>query len=468
MYLKIWNDLTLLTVFLGIGSSWNLTQFTSSTNNSNFAGTEHSSKLKKIPKNSANEDEENFSGLKSALPIKINGSYLGSNENINHLNCLDQSIKQRRRSLRETTPIKISGTEFVREIEQDESFYSINAPFGPILPEGRRPGEMCGHKKRFIPEKEAATDFIESCAQNITEQCQDTESSLETVITNMKSTLKSLKTNVTCNTLKEINREVTPFDLPDLDPLTSHGEEVVSAPHLQVLTDTERKGPAALPNIPSMSPSTDNQKKQSSKPNSCVIREKMTASPNWKSRGQKKKSSFKNTISYLLSKALDDGSHLDSESIDLPEESILSSSTSATSFTLQGDDDTSLGDVSLEVDLEDELDNVATDGATSVTGDTDSYSWYFDMEKCEPNENHYKEKGTDPRENLSFENKYSEQEENHLEKETYNETIDKFSFGDIDQTPEVEIVTKSVLDTADQTGNEMRLDMTDFNMILQR
>ena len=159
---------------------------------------------------------------------------------------------------------------------------------------------------------------------------------------------------------------------------------------------------------------------------------------------------------------------MDSESIDLPEESILSSSTSATSFTLQGDDDTSLGDVSLEVDLEDELDNVATDGATSVTGDTDSYSWYFDMEKCEANENHYKEKGTDPRENLSFENKYSEQEENHLEKETYNETIDKFSFGDIDRTPEVEIVDRPVLDTADQTGNEMRLDMTDFNMILQR
>jgi hypothetical protein len=44
-------------------------------------------------------------------------------------------------------------------------------------------------------------------------------SSLDSVLSNMKNTLKSLKSQVTRKTLHELNREMTPFDLPALSPV---------------------------------------------------------------------------------------------------------------------------------------------------------------------------------------------------------------------------------------------------------
>merc|ERR1719219_2214472 len=73
---------------------------------------------------------------------------------------------------------------------------------------------------RFISPKKSSPDFIENYPENKRSTSKSRESSFENVIHNMKNTLKSLKTNVTCKTLKEINGEVTPFDLPDLDPLS--------------------------------------------------------------------------------------------------------------------------------------------------------------------------------------------------------------------------------------------------------
>ena len=53
---------------------------------------------------------------------------------------------------------------------------------------------------------------------------QDTASatantSLETVLSNMKDTLSSIRSQVNHKTLLELNRELTPFDLPALSPL---------------------------------------------------------------------------------------------------------------------------------------------------------------------------------------------------------------------------------------------------------
>ena len=43
--------------------------------------------------------------------------------------------------------------------------------------------------------------------------------SLEDVIGNMKDTLKAIRNDVNHKTLKDLNREMTPFDLPALSPV---------------------------------------------------------------------------------------------------------------------------------------------------------------------------------------------------------------------------------------------------------
>ena len=44
-------------------------------------------------------------------------------------------------------------------------------------------------------------------------------STLDDVISNMKDTLTSIRSEVNHKTLKELNREMTPFDLPALSPV---------------------------------------------------------------------------------------------------------------------------------------------------------------------------------------------------------------------------------------------------------
>ena len=418
-----------------------------STNNINFAGNQNSSGLRKISKNAANEDEENDSGLKSALPIKINGSYLGSNERINHLNCLDESIKQRRRSLRETTPIKISGLQFVRDDDPGEQVDSIQAPFGPALHGGRKPAEIFCRKIRFIPTKEPSLDFIGTCAQNETSPVP--EKCLENVIHNMKDTLQALKSNVSCRTLQEINREVTPFDLPDLDPLSETGS-----------LDTQMTGGIEENHNISLHPRTDPQKNYSLAPHVCdespltlnmnVIQEKKNPFGTLStSQRQRKRSSFKNTISYLLSKALDDDSDEDEEqSVSIS--SAIERSSSATSVTFQSHDETCATDVSFE-----------DDGVSMTDGvDTDSYSWYFDLENCKEN-----------KKDLQSMDTLSEG----VSEETYSDlggsSNTGLSTGDIpDKIINEEIIAnpEHVKRGEAKSGNEMILDLTGFNLILQR
>ena len=43
--------------------------------------------------------------------------------------------------------------------------------------------------------------------------------SLDDVIGNMKDTLKAIRNDVNSKTLKDLNREMTPFDLPALSPV---------------------------------------------------------------------------------------------------------------------------------------------------------------------------------------------------------------------------------------------------------
>ena len=417
----------------------------------------------KISKNAANKNEENFSGLKSILPIKINGSYLGSNENINQINCLDQSIKERRRSLREKTPIKISGTQFIREmedIENDPSSDSISVivPFGQIFSEGRNPAQPFSNKMRFIPTKKSSQDFIENYPENKSSTSKSRESSFENVIHNMKNTLKTLKTNVTCKTLKEINREVTPFDLPDLDPLS----EDVDQNRSMAITTNEIDGqvPGLKPLISGEGKPPDNiatHHNISRRPNIDIDLRKIQSESHTADdmigiqakypfggrlgKTGRKKSSFKNTISYLLSKALDDHSDSDSESNsnEFSEKSSISSSAekslSVTSFTSAGDEETCVSCVT------DELDNVSTD-RTSLTDclDTDSYSWYFDLEQHEKNKDHLEG------------NRYKVPEENELK-----------------MTSRIKLEENCEKPLPAAGGeNEMKLDVTGFSIILQR
>ena len=44
-------------------------------------------------------------------------------------------------------------------------------------------------------------------------------SNLDDVISNMKDTLTSIRSEVNHKTLRELNREMTPFDLPALSPV---------------------------------------------------------------------------------------------------------------------------------------------------------------------------------------------------------------------------------------------------------
>ena len=438
----------------GSGCLWRFRKF-GSTDNINFAGNQNTSGLRKISKNAANEDEENDSGLKSALPIKINGSYLGSNEKINHLNCLDESIKQRRRSLRETTPIKISGLQFVRDDDPGGQVDSIQAPFGPALYEGRKPAEIFGHKIRFIPTKEPSLDFIETCAQNETTPVP--EKCLEHVIHNMKDRLQALKSNVSCRTLQEINREVTPFDLPDLDPLSETGSENDTPPlSLDKLMKGEREENQNI----SVHPRTDPQKNYSLAPDVCdespltlnmnVIQEKKNPFGSLStSQRQRKRSSFKNTISYLLSKALDDDSDEDEEqSVSIS--SAIERSSSATSVTFQSNDETCATDVSFE-----------DDGVSLTDGvDTDSYSWYFDLENCKENEKDLQ--SMDTLSEGASEETYSDRGGSRNTELSTPDIPDKIFKEEIIANPE------HVKRGEAKSGNEMILDLTGFNLILQR
>ena len=60
---------------------------------------------------------------------------------------------------------------------------------------------------------------VTNSTSHVTDSHVTNSSSLENVISSMKNTLKSLKSQVTRKTLHEMNREVTPFDLPPLSPV---------------------------------------------------------------------------------------------------------------------------------------------------------------------------------------------------------------------------------------------------------
>ena len=429
----------------------------------------------KILKNAANENEENFSGLKSTLPIKINGSYLGSNEKINQINCLDQSIKERRRSLRERTPIKISGTQFIREmgdIENDPSSDSISviAPFGQIFSEGRNPAQPFSNKMRFIPTKKSSQDFIENYPENKSLTSKARESGFENVIHSMKNTLKSLKTNVSFKTLKEINREVTPFDLPDLDPVSEGVDQNRSLAISSIKIDIDSQVPSLKPLINGEGkPDTiathpnidiDLQEIQSESHTADDMngsQAKYSFGGRLRKSGRKtKKKSFKNTISYLLSKALDDSSDSDSESNSdtFSSKSSISPSVkkslSVTSGTSAGDEETCISDPTFEDDLE----NVLTSERTSVTDclDTESYSWYFDLEKNGKKKKHLEG------------NRYEVPTENQLKMTSHDLFCSKIK---LEENYEKPLPAPSSRNT-EARENEMRLDVMGFNKILQR
>ena len=63
----------------------------------------------------------------------------------------------------------------------------------------------------------------------ITECHTQPSTSLEDVIGNMKDTLKAIRNDVNHKTLKDLNREMTPFDLPALSPVP----QVIYSPRFQ-------------------------------------------------------------------------------------------------------------------------------------------------------------------------------------------------------------------------------------------
>ena len=145
----------------------------------------------------------NINGLKTRFPIKINGFYIGSSENLTKTvpnNVAIDNILQRRRSLRENTPIKIEGNVFSRSADnQNNDFESIKMPFGEyrknIKPNNRR---FCTKNTEDLENK---TTFVTHEAAN--KNCNK----LENVINQMKTTLNCIGRGVGYKTLKNINRK---------------------------------------------------------------------------------------------------------------------------------------------------------------------------------------------------------------------------------------------------------------------
>jgi hypothetical protein len=66
---------------------------------------------------------------------------------------------------------------------------------------------------------EKSSDEHATSASGSTDTIISSSSSLDNVLSNMKDALKSLKSQVTRKTLHDLNREMTPFDLPALSPV---------------------------------------------------------------------------------------------------------------------------------------------------------------------------------------------------------------------------------------------------------
>ena len=150
--------------------------------------------------NRCDDSKLNINGLKTRFPIKINGFYIGSSENLTKSdpnNVAIDNIQQRRRSLRENTPIKIEGSVYSRN---DNDFESIQMPFG----EYKQNNSFKPNNKRYLTNntKNLVYDFDKS--KNVV---SNKPTGLENVINQMKTTLNCIGQGVGYKTLKNINRK---------------------------------------------------------------------------------------------------------------------------------------------------------------------------------------------------------------------------------------------------------------------
>jgi hypothetical protein len=81
-------------------------------------------------------------------------------------------------------------------------------------------GKSTETEKHLVSNEKSVDQHVVSDDGNVDQHTMsNNSSSLDSVLSNMKNTLKSLKSQVTRKTLHELNREMTPFDLPALSPV---------------------------------------------------------------------------------------------------------------------------------------------------------------------------------------------------------------------------------------------------------
>ena len=151
----------------------------------------------------------NINGLKTRFPIKINGFYIGSSENLTQSvpdSDLVDNIQKKRRSLRESTPIKIEGSVFSRSDDsQNTNFESIQMPFGDFNPTCNN--VTCNRKftARIVKDSEKEIDVPTNIASKTptNKYCNQ----VENVINQMKTTLTCIGHGVSYKTFQNINRK---------------------------------------------------------------------------------------------------------------------------------------------------------------------------------------------------------------------------------------------------------------------
>ena len=151
----------------------------------------------------------NINGLKTRFPIKINGFYIGSSENLTQSvpdSDLVDNIQKKRRSLRESTPIKIEGSVFSRSDDsQNTNFESIQMPFGDFNPTCNNVTYNRKFTARIVKDSEKEIDVPTNIASKTptSKYCNQ----VENVINQMKTTLTCIGHGVSYKTLKYINRK---------------------------------------------------------------------------------------------------------------------------------------------------------------------------------------------------------------------------------------------------------------------
>ena len=147
-----------------------------------------------------------------------------------------EDLRERRRSLRSSTPIRILGQQFDRT-EQDPQ---LPMPFGGskqnLFTNNRRNqsqmevNNLINCKTRLrtysdenvIFKKEIDNEFLR---KDFKSPILNEKNSLVEAVSNMAHNLKLITNLTNSSTMKEINREVTPNDLPELTPLEEEEEK---------------------------------------------------------------------------------------------------------------------------------------------------------------------------------------------------------------------------------------------------